>query len=207
MVNKGHSAISKYENGNISLDVNTLTDIANALGIHVSQLLDFPEEKKNNPNILQGGFFGSNRLFYLYYLYGQKHTIYRSVIEINRTTNPPTALFFVRIKDFENIHDCEHLYQGNIFLSDTYFHMVMENQDNNSEKIFLNLLNPFHKGDEAYGILSGISTKNMLPVSYKVLVSKNKLTEDDTLKDKLLLSKQELRDIRTYNNFAVDMSV
>lgn len=205
-IHKGRPAVSKYENGNISLDVNTLMDIANALGIHVSQLLDFDQMIEKSPYSLSDGFFGKNRFFYLYYIDGKKHEIYRSLIEIDRENDIPSALFYVRIKDFNNIHDCAHLYFGNIYITDTYFHMVMQNQMNQSEKIFLNLLNPFHQGNEAVGILSGISTKNMLPVSYKVLVSKNRLLENDELREKLLLSKEELKNIKLYNTFSIDTS-
>lgn len=39
---KGKSTISKYENGEISIDIETMYDIANALHIHVGQLLYCP---------------------------------------------------------------------------------------------------------------------------------------------------------------------
>ena len=39
IINKSKSAVSKYENGQISIDIETLKDIADALKINVSQII------------------------------------------------------------------------------------------------------------------------------------------------------------------------
>ena len=38
-INKSKSTVSKYENGDISIDIQTLYEISNALSVHVEQLL------------------------------------------------------------------------------------------------------------------------------------------------------------------------
>ena len=38
-INKSKSTVSKYENGDISIDIQTLYEISNALNVHVEQLL------------------------------------------------------------------------------------------------------------------------------------------------------------------------
>ena len=41
IIHKSKSTLSKYENGNIALDVETLLEIAKALHVEVSQLVDY----------------------------------------------------------------------------------------------------------------------------------------------------------------------
>ena len=43
LINKSKATVSKYENGDISIDIETLFIIANALGISVNQLIDFDQ--------------------------------------------------------------------------------------------------------------------------------------------------------------------
>ena len=45
-IHKSKSTLSKYENGEISMDVETLFDVANALGIAPTQLVNVSEDKK-----------------------------------------------------------------------------------------------------------------------------------------------------------------
>lgn len=50
-ISKSKSAVSKYENGQISIDIETLRDIAEALKINVSQIIYYtaPPRKINLP--------------------------------------------------------------------------------------------------------------------------------------------------------------
>ena len=84
--------------------------------------------------------------------------------------------------------------------------MVMENQINNTEKLYLVIFNPFSKQDIAYGIISGISSRNMMPISYKVAISRHPLPENEELLEKLRFTKNELRDMRMLNCFSIDLS-
>ena len=46
MIHKSRATVSKYENGEISIDVETLQDIAEALDTDVNQLVDYRVKKK-----------------------------------------------------------------------------------------------------------------------------------------------------------------
>ena len=43
MIHKSKATVSKYENGDISIDIETLFTIAQALGVPVNQLIDYEE--------------------------------------------------------------------------------------------------------------------------------------------------------------------
>ena len=55
-------------------------------------------------------------------------------------------------------------------------------------------------------MLTGISRRPMLPISMKCLIAPDPLEEDETLKQSLLLSKEDLKRIKAMNMFAVEGS-
>ncbi|MBQ7283504.1 MAG: helix-turn-helix transcriptional regulator, partial [Oscillospiraceae bacterium] len=44
-IHKSRASVSKYENGEISIDVETLQDISNALDVEINQLVDYRPKK------------------------------------------------------------------------------------------------------------------------------------------------------------------
>ena len=57
-INKSKSTVSKYENGDISIDIQTLYEISNALNVHVEQLLYIrPNISKIHNNNIVNAFF------------------------------------------------------------------------------------------------------------------------------------------------------
>ena len=80
---KTRSAISKYENGQISVDIATLYDIANALKISIYDLLH-----RNTPDINQEynaevpAFFRGVSQLYMYFFDGRVNRAQCTVIDI-----------------------------------------------------------------------------------------------------------------------------
>ena len=64
---KSKSTVSKYENGEIPVDIETLYEIASALQIHVEQLLYCPPRHANLPDSKNSpAFFAGCSQFYAY---------------------------------------------------------------------------------------------------------------------------------------------
>ena len=64
---KSKSTISKYEKGEIAVDVETLYEIADAIGVHVEQLLSQRSfERKEMQNEFCPAFFRGRNRFYGY---------------------------------------------------------------------------------------------------------------------------------------------
>lgn len=62
MIHKSKATISKYETGDIAIDVETLYDIASALDVNIAQLMDYsPEPSKHSSQL--GGFFPQERIY------------------------------------------------------------------------------------------------------------------------------------------------
>ena len=79
-----------------------------------------------------------------------------------------------------------------------------ENQSNRMEHVTLCAINPFDRSEHVLGMLSGISRYPVLPISIKCILSPVPLKEDESLKEKLILSKKDIKLIRSLNMFAVE---
>ena len=66
-IHKSRATVSKYENGEITLDIETLSEISDALHVSLSQLTDFrPPGQEHRPvssvSVGKSPFFQANRL-------------------------------------------------------------------------------------------------------------------------------------------------
>lgn len=205
LIHKSKSAVSKYECGEVAIDIDTLYDIAEVLEISIHQLMDYPV--KTEPVIpgLQGYFSKANR-FYTYYLNKNSSRIVRGLLEINYIEECKyTTVLFADLKQYENPYNCCHLYYGDIHYSDSYINMVMNNQANPAERIFLIIANPYNiNANLTVGIISGISSRYLVPISLKVILSKTRLEETEELRNTLRLNKEDYERMRKTYCFSVD---
>ena len=88
---------------------------------------------------------------------------------------------------------------------DTITHMVLTNQINEAEKMYICMLNPMHNRTPAVGLLSGIgSTPFFAPIALKTLISKEPLEENDRLLTSIKLDKDDYHLLRYYNMLVVN---
>ena len=201
-IHKSKATLSKYENGDIPLDVRTLCELADALGIRVQQLLDGVQARQAG-NTTKDGFF-PQRHIYVYYYEGRRRRIVRSLLSIRHEGVGSTATLFYDLQDFGAPENCRNLYFGNVEYFDTITNFSFESQSNRVERVTLCAANPFDRSDRVLGLLTGISRYSMLPVSIKILLAPEPLLEDESLKKELILSADELKRIRQGNLFAVE---
>ena len=194
---KSKSTVSKYESGEIAITVETLCDIANFFDITPYQLIAFPQKKKttSTPN---GSFFDIG-IYYCYFSVDCNHKILKGILELlEENDNQFTAQYYSTIKDFKNYYDCEHIYYGSLQQFSGFSNFVGYNQVNPTETMFINLVTPFSTNSVAIGITSAISEIYRLPMAFKFLVSKTKLS-DDSLENLLFTTKNEI-DVLKKNN-------
>lgn len=83
-IHKSKAAVSKYERGEISIDIETLYEIADSLHIHVEQLL-YTRPAAGTMNV-QGsapGFFAGLTQFYGYIFDGRDNHIIQCVFDVH----------------------------------------------------------------------------------------------------------------------------
>ena len=203
-VHKSKSTLSKYENGEIVMDVETLCEIAEALEISPRRLLDLPVSAQKEEARHRGGFFLQDKIC-LYFYDGRQRRIVRGLLAIDPSEEDGrVAAFYHDIPSFERPRECRNLYFGKVEYFDMMTNFSFSSQSNRIERVHLCAVNPFDREDTVPGMLSGISRYPLLPVSIKCLLSPNRLEEDAALKEKLILSQKDIRLIRNLNMFAVE---
>jgi transcriptional regulator with XRE-family HTH domain len=206
MISKSKATISKYEKGEITVDIETLYDIAAALQVHVEQLLyTSPERtvlatKGSNP-----AFFSGVSQFYSYIFDGRSNQISRCVFDVLSEAGDSRykIMMYMNFKDFKNYQNCENTYWGYIEHYDALTNIYMKNQDTPMEQVTISILASFLDSDTKWGLFFGISSRPMMPIAVKMLFSKKILKEDDALARQLKVSKEDIRLLKLYNMISV----
>lgn len=203
---KSKATISKYENVQIAIDIITLYDIAKILKVHVSQFL------YNEQTIVQASlsdkvpsfFKGMSRL-YMYYFDGRNNTLVRCVIDILEKidNNVYKAILYMNIKNYEEYQCCENTYAGYMKHFDAITNLTMQNLDTPMEQYIINILASYLDAPTKWALVCGISSRPLMPISTKNLISKKPLPETEELNKKLRISKEDIRLLKLYNMLAI----
>lgn len=199
-INKSKATVGKYEQGAIALDMDTLYEIAAALGISPFQLMVSltPEKKEAAAPRLQG----ERRYLYLYD--GRASRIVRSLLISGREEGDDAVTLFYDIPAFTEPQRCRALYYGRRQKHDFVTNYLLENQSNGVEHAFLCVMRSLDRPSESTGLISGISSRMLLPVSAKCILSEDILPEKEELTESLLLTKEDIRLTRRCNMFIVE---
>ena len=205
-IHKSKASVSKYETGDISIDVETLFDIARALDISVHQLLDCADAAPSLPLKNREPFFVNGKL-YLYFFDGRINRLVRGFLVLkNDGGEEDRATLYLNVDSTFEEAGCRSLYCGTAFSYDTFTHFSLENQNNRIEHLFLCVMNPLDRATVVSGLISGISSRPFLPVSIKCLLSSSPLVEDDSLRQQLIFDKQDFKWMKRLNMLIVDSS-
>ena len=106
---KNKSTLSKYETGEIVLDIETMYDISRALGIHVEQLLYCtPDRVPIQTTGVQTNFFTGLTQFYGYYYDGRVNRIVPAVFEVLLLSEDHQykIMMYMNFTDFDSYQNC-----------------------------------------------------------------------------------------------------
>lgn len=203
---KSKSTLSKYENGQISIDIETLYAIAKVLGVHVEQLLySEPMQQDNKALYTVPAFFRTLSQFYIYYYDGRIREISRCVVDILSQAggNHFKVMMYMNIESYEHYQNCENTYLGFLHHYDALSKLTLTNRDNPMEQVTITILASFLDAPSKMGLFTGISSRPMMPVATKVMISKKKQREDAALVGHLKISKEDIKTMKLYNMFTV----
>lgn len=202
---KSKATVSKYEKGEITIDIVTLYTIANTLQINVEQLLyNMPNQIPISSNNFNPAFFNGIFQFYSYIFDGRSNQIIRCVFDISTeiAESRYKIMMYMNIKDYDNYQNCENTYSGYIEHYDAMTNMFMTNMDTPMEKVTVSILASFLDSDTKWGLFFGISSRPMMPIAIKMFFSKKRLKEDETLIKQLKVSREDIRLLKLYNMFS-----
>lgn len=207
MIHRSVSAISKYENGLVSIDVDTLFDIAEALGISVNQLTDYQTTARKKKEIGGGNFFRKRELFYMYQYSGFDKRVNRFILEIaeNPEDEKDQVMLYYGYKDIKDYTKCESIYRGEITYSDSYVNIQASNPFNAVDKIsiYAKATSSPHQ-TKVNGVILALAESLRNPYSAKAIISTEPLEINATLLEQLMINdKDSLADIRKANAMVI----
>lgn len=203
---KSKSAVSKYENGLIAVDILTLYDIAAVLEVPVQALL-YSEPPAADPGQSPrgSGFIREGDRLYLYGYDGRVNRLFRTVIDVLAPVSERSyeSMMYMNFESYEHYQNCENTYQGKINVYDAFCTMLFQNMDMEMDHYQIGLPSPYMKSTVKWALAFGISSRPLMPTAMKMLISKTMLKEDEELLQSLKVSKQDIRLLKHYNLFVV----
>ena len=203
---KNKSTVSKYETGEIVLDIETIYDISRALGIHVEQLLYCtPDRVPISDSGSQSAFFSGLTQFYAYYYDGRVNRIVPAVFDVLLMSEDHRykIMAYINFTDFSSYQNCGTAFWGYMEHYDAITNITLTNQASPMERAFCQILATFTTSDTIWGLFTGLSARPMMPVAIKMLISKKRLAMDESLMRRLKVTKEDIRLMKHYNMMTV----
>ena len=209
-IHKSRASLSKYENGEITLDVETLYDISTALGVDLNRLTDYRSPKPASASPVHHGmgkspFFQAEQL-YFYFYDGRYNRLKDGIIHIHKrddsSGNYEASLSISAVTPTGR--SSEIYYSGKVIYSDMLIRFSFVNQYNTLEEDLLYIFNPLELRDFTEGLLCGISSADLMPCAFKCLVTLTPQEPTEELKQHLLITPKELRRWQKLNMLIVD---
>ena len=199
---KSVSTISKYENGLIKIDVESLYLIAHAFDININNLLYIEDEYiLDDSKDFLPAFFNNTAKFYSYFYDGRINKVVKSKLNIVSKINNNTykVLMYMNYTDSQHYQICENTYTGIIEHFDAKSNILLTNKDTPMEKATIQILASYLDEETKWGLWNGFSSRPMMPVSFKMFFSKRELKINKELEDHLKMSREDIKPPKLYN--------
>lgn len=197
-IHKSKATLYKYENGKISVDVDTLSDICSALNIEAAYFFDRPLNKKNLSVI--DSFFNTGYI-YTYYYDGRIRRVVSSLLVIRPINEEGIhhVSFFMNIADFTEPEQSRYMYSGTLSSHETVSYVIMQNITLPIETMVIQVVHPFQTSQSTWGLFLGLSDQPLAPMATKMLFSRVQYSKQDLLDYPLIFTKEELKSIQKQN--------
>lgn len=190
LVHKSKSIISKYERGDVTIDIVALQEIADALGVSPSSLL--ANTHLATP-IFSHGVNPSDANAEEYYIYSimsrGKATLQKSFLVLG----DEYATCYMNIKSEKEIGRYEYLFTGQVRRSDSFTRILLTNVVNRDD-IFIAEIPPVigsHNCSIAFA--SCYSIGGYYPIAGSLLLSKTPITDTEWVVQTLSFTRQDLK--------------
>lgn len=203
---KSKSSISKYESGQVVMDILSLYDIARALDVKVTQLLYLPPSGYTGaPSGTVPAFFAGLSHFYMYYFDGRTNQVNRCVLDVSSEVEPGVfhVQMYMNVPDFRHYTHCENLYDGTLTHYDALSLIILQNLDMEMDHYQIGIPSPYMNAPVKWALAFGISSRPLMPTSTKVLLSKSIQEETSEFEKNLRLSKEDIRLMKLYNMLTI----
>ena len=190
IIHKSISTISKYESGQVSIDIDTLYEIAAALSVSITQLVTEPLTSlpllTNNEN---PHFFTSHAPIYAYY-YTQNKLMLSVFVPVSMEQNILHCHVFMESESAEAYTNSRFFLAADIHCFDSGAAIYLKNTINHSDYGFIYAKIPYSQTAPVTGLFSFSSEHLGIPAAVKMIFSATPLTKNDELINSLIVYKK-----------------
>ena len=209
-IHKSRATVCKYENGEISVDIETLYEISQVLQVSMAQLTTCQKTESelvssNTDRTGKNPFFQAKRL-YFYFYDGRYQRMKDGVIDIYEKQGD-TGCYEATLSICSvsgTGRSSEIFYTGTVLYSDMLIRFSFVNQYNPLEEDLLYIFNPLERRDFTVGLLCGISSADLMPCAFKCLITLKPQELTEEFRQQLLFTKKDLKRWEQLNMLMVD---
>lgn len=201
-VYKSKASISKYELGQTSMDVLTLSEIAAALGVMPFQLLE-ADAQQQTPSPSANNPFGKINQLYLYHMVNQR--LYASLLRFGHVdeTGRMMVTLYHKVDDLNNVERCTTIYHGHMYNCDVVISFFLSNYHNIVENILLNVSVPTNNTSIMTGMACGLNDF-LAPTAIKIVLSQKPLEKGPELYQAVSLTAENLKTAKKVNSLTLE---
>ena len=209
-IHKSRATVCKYENGEISVDIETLYEISQVLQVSMAQLTTYqaPEDRLvgNAPELSNKNPFFQAKKLYFYFYDGRYQRMKDGIIDIydkQEDSGCYEATLSICTVSATG-RSSEIFYTGKVLYSDMLIRFSFVNQYNPLEEDLLYIFNPLERRDFTVGLLCGISSADLMPCAFKCLITLKPQELTEEFRQQLLFTKKDLKRWEQLNMLMVD---
>ena len=202
-IDKSVSTVSRYEKGQIPIDLNTLCALSKHYDVDLTQRIPQVTQAENTENP-SDAFVSST--FYLYYNDAKSEREIVSILDRKYTESGYHLLLFYDVKKKDDPGSCKDIYTGRLVESDVATHIQVRNTNNKSDKIFV-ILNPPEKSPyERLGVMiCSLEKEGFAPMATKCLLTKE--PRNGPISESIAnISSSEFRKLKKTNQLIIKQS-
>ena len=211
MIGKGKYTVSKYESGDIVMDIQTLYDIAQALSIPTSVLIGRTTDTIVSDNPISN--FVDTDLIYMYILHqmeNQKQKILKSIITLEAVKddddldkNIIRAVWYNQLLDINDITTAKSVVPGTLEVYESVSMLTFQNKRRHNYKTVMLAMNFSNDLEYTHGMAMTIASYPLIPITSRITLSKVPLLDKDRLKTALTLNREDWKQFKRYNGFTL----
>ncbi len=211
-ISKSRATVSKYETGEIALDIQTLYEISTVLDVPLGKLVEYRPPHEEAPVASASSWDGASPFFrastlYFYFYDGRYNRLKEGLIRVNKDQLREDGCYDASLSIWattESGRSSEIYYTGSVLYSDMLIRFSFLNQYNKLEQDLLYIFNPLDLREDTEGLLCGISSADLMPCAYKCLVTLSAQEDYEQLQQRLIITQKELRRWQRLNMLIVD---
>ena len=196
MLHRSKSAISKYERGEVSIDLRTLNEMARLLDIPLSALLLDEQEAVQVSSLFHlptSEEDGPQQRLYVYMWSGRpKAYLSRQVLFLSAHT----ATLFGEVESEENYCTCKYCFAGEGRRSDLSYRVFLRNLTHENDLVILDFQLPLNNQAEVPGFFCTFSIGPHFPLATKAILSREPIRDEERLKKLLIFDREDFKTYR-----------